>query len=103
MKRIGIDGGFWLCLGINLILCLGWTVPAWILLACSIFFGLPIVWPIAAFALWFVVIAAATLFLSFLVSIPTPSDTNQLTPEQQRAKDAAIREASRNMTKDRDF
>ena len=52
MRRTKRGGSFWLCLLVNLILNLEWTIPAWILLALHFWLGWSIWWFVLAVALW---------------------------------------------------
>ena len=54
MRRTRSTGGFWLCLLINMMLNLEWTIPAWILLALHIWLDWSIWWFVLALALWLV-------------------------------------------------
>lgn len=52
MRRTRYDGGFWLCLILNLLLNLEWSIPAWICLALHFWLKISIFWFIGALALW---------------------------------------------------
>ena len=52
MRRTKSGGGFWLCLLINLLLNLEWSIPAWILLGLHAWLGIRIRWFAAAMILW---------------------------------------------------
>ena len=94
MKRPGVDGGFILCFLLNIILNLGWTIPAWVLLICHFVFKISLWWFVGALAIWFVAVLLITVVISAASSIPGTSQPVQ-TPEQRAAKEAEIREISR--------
>ena len=52
MRRTKRNGGFLLCLLINMALNPEWSIPAWILLALHFWLGISIWWFVGAFALW---------------------------------------------------
>lgn len=52
MRRTNRSGSFWLCLLLNMLLNLEWTIPAWILLALHFLFGWSIWWFVLALGLW---------------------------------------------------
>ena len=52
MRRHSGGGGFWLCLLLNLLLNLEWSIPAWICLALHFWLGLSLWWFAGALALW---------------------------------------------------
>jgi hypothetical protein len=54
MRRTKRSGSFWLCLLINMVLNLEWTIPAWILLALHFWLGWSIWWFVLALALWLI-------------------------------------------------
>lgn len=52
MRQTRKRGGFWLCLLLNMVLNLEWTIPAWVLLAMHFWLGWSIWWFVLALALW---------------------------------------------------
>ena len=52
MRRTRRNGSFLLCLFINLLLNLEWSIPAWILLALHIWLDISIWWFIGALIIW---------------------------------------------------
>ena len=52
MKRTGRTGNFLLCLLINLLLNLEWSIPAWILLALHFWLDITLWWFWGALLLW---------------------------------------------------
>ena len=52
MRKTKRGGGFFLCLIINLLLNLEWSIPAWILLALHCWLGISIWWFVGALAFW---------------------------------------------------
>ena len=96
MKHAGTDGGFWLCFALNLILSIGWLFPALVLLVLHFVLHISLLWALAAFVLWLVVVFAITLLLSTAARIPGTSQP-KMTPEEQAAHDEHIREVSRSV------
>ena len=58
MRKIGSVGGFWLCLLLNLLLNLQWSIPAWILLALHFCLDISIWWFVGGLSFWIVSILA---------------------------------------------
>ena len=52
MRRTKRGGSFWLCLLVNMVLNLEWTIPAWILLVLHFWLGWSIWWFVLALVLW---------------------------------------------------
>ena len=52
MRKTARTGNFLLCLLINLLLNLEWSIPAWILLALHFWLGISIWWFIGGLACW---------------------------------------------------
>ena len=52
MRRTKNGGSFFLCLLINLLLNLQWSIPAWILLALHDWLGISICWFVGGLAFW---------------------------------------------------
>ena len=52
IRRTKRSGSFWLCLLLNMVLNLEWTIPAWILLALHFLLSWSIWWFWLALALW---------------------------------------------------
>ena len=68
MKRPGVDGGFLLCFGLNLIFNAFWALPGVILLVAHFIIGIPL-WPaLVAFGLWIAAILGITIFMSWATS-----------------------------------
>lgn len=68
MKRPGIDGGFLLCFGLNLILNGFWALPAVILLITHFALGTPLWAAGLALVLWIAIVFGITAFMSWAVS-----------------------------------
>lgn len=79
MKKLKREGGFFLCLLMNLILNLEWTIPAWILLVLHFLLDWPVWLFWAALGLWLLVIVILTGVISFAAkcSTPTPQRENK--------------------------
>lgn len=72
--------GFWLCLALNMIFNLEWTVPAWILLALHFACGISLWWAASAFALWILILAAICLVIGWVsdcANEPAPKTENK--------------------------
>jgi hypothetical protein len=54
MRRTKRSGNFFLCLLINMLLNLEWSIPAWILLGLHFWLDISIIWFVAALALWII-------------------------------------------------
>lgn len=52
MRRTKHSSSFWLCMLINLLLNLEWSIPAWILLALHICLDISIWWFVGGLAFW---------------------------------------------------
>ena len=52
MRRTRRDGSFALCLLINLLLNLEWSIPAWILLALHAWLGISVWWFVGGLCFW---------------------------------------------------
>lgn len=52
MRRTKISGSFLVCLLVNLLLNLRWSIPAWILLALHIWLDISIWWFVGALGFW---------------------------------------------------
>ena len=52
MRKAKREGSFLLCLLINLLLNLEWSIPAWILLALHIWLDISLWWFVGGLALW---------------------------------------------------
>lgn len=73
------NGGFWLCLILNIIFNAEWTVPAWILLGLHFWIQLSIWYFVAALALFFLYVTLVTAFLCWASScgnIPNENKEN---------------------------
>ena len=68
MKRPGIDGGFLLCFGLNLILNIFWIIPAIVLFIAHAVFATPLWLAWLALGLWLVIVFGITAFMSWAAS-----------------------------------
>ena len=68
MKRPGIDGGFLLCFGLNLILNGFWALPAIVLFITHAVLGTPLWLAWLALVLWLVIVFGITAFMSWASS-----------------------------------
>lgn len=65
MGKIKQRGSGWLCLVLNLLLNLEWSIPAWILLGLHFWLGLSLWWFIGALVLWILGILAGMWFVGW--------------------------------------
>lgn len=72
MRRTRRTGSFWLCLLLNMLLNLEWTIPAWILLALHFLLDWSVWWFILAIGLWFLWHLLTTALLGWLHRCATP-------------------------------
>lgn len=80
MRRTRRNGSFWLCLLLNMLLNLEWTVPAWILLALHFWLGWSVWWFWLALGLWFLGLLLVTKLLGWAhrcAAIPDPPKENK--------------------------
>ena len=84
MKKPGIDGGFWLCLALNMVLNLQWLIPAVILLACHFVLGISLWWFVAAVAIWFLWIFVTCIVLAYVAGSAKPTDANVAPDPEKR-------------------
>ncbi|MBO4352909.1 MAG: hypothetical protein J5818_05400 [Eggerthellaceae bacterium] len=68
MKRPGIDGGFLLCFGLNLLLNAFWALPAVVLLITHYALDTPLWLAWFALGLWLAIIFGITAFMSWATS-----------------------------------
>ena len=52
IRRTKRSGSFWLCLLLNMLLNLEWSIPAWILLALHFWLDISIWWFVGGVAFW---------------------------------------------------
>lgn len=74
MRRTRRSGGFLLCLLLNLILNLEWTIPAWILLVLHFVFDWSIWWFVLALGLWVVNVLFWTTFMGWAAACSAEKD-----------------------------
>ena len=65
MRQTKYTGSFLLCLLINLLLNLAWSIPGLVLLALHRWFGISIWWPIGALGLWILRVLAGMWFIGW--------------------------------------
>jgi len=68
MRRTKRRGSFLLCLLINLLLNLEWSIPAWVLLALHIWLDISIWWFVGAVGLWIVSILTGMWLMGWAAS-----------------------------------
>lgn len=68
MRKTKKRGGFFLCLGINMLLNLEWSIPAWILLALYCWLGISLWWFVGAMVLWVLRVMAGMWFMGWVSS-----------------------------------
>ena len=80
MRRTKRTGSFFLCLLINLLLNLEWSIPAWVLLGLHLWLGISIWWFIGAMAFWIASILAGMWVMSWASrcgNTPDPQKPNK--------------------------
>ena len=74
MRRTKRSGSFLLCLLINLLLNLEWSIPAWILLALHFWMNLSIWWFIGGLAFWILGILAGMWLMGWAADCGNQKD-----------------------------
>ena len=74
MRRIKKSGSFLLCLVINLLLNLEWSIPAWVLLALHFWLEISIWWSIGGFAFWLLSVLADMWIIGWATSCSSEKD-----------------------------
>jgi len=74
MRRTKRRGSFLLCLLINLLLNLEWSIPAWVLLALHIWLDISIWWFVGAVGLWMVSILTGMWLMGWAASCGNEKD-----------------------------
>ena len=74
MKRTRNSGQFLLCVLINMILNLEWSIPAWILLGLHFWLGINILWFAAAITLWILRILASMWLMGWAAACGNQKD-----------------------------
>jgi len=74
MRRAKSGGGFWLCLLINILLNLEWSIPAWLLLALHIWLDISIWWFIGGLAFWVLSILTGMWFMRWAAECGSEKD-----------------------------
>jgi hypothetical protein len=72
MRRTKLDGGFFLCLLINMLLNLEGTIPAWILLILHFLCDWSILWFWLALGAWALCLVVGMLLIRFANRCSTP-------------------------------
>ena len=74
MRRTKRSGRFWLCLLINLLLNLEWSIPAWILLAFHFWRGISLWWFAGGLAFWILSVLVDMWIIGWAVSCAQEKD-----------------------------
>ena len=74
MRRTRLSGSFFLCLLINMLLNLEWSIPAWTLLALYLWLRIPIWWFIGGLALWILRILIGMWIIGWAVDCGNQKD-----------------------------
>ena len=74
MRKIKCSGGFLLCLLINLLLNLEWSIPAWILLALHFWLDISIWWFVGGLAFWILSILVDMWIIGWAASCGSEKD-----------------------------
>ncbi len=65
MRKIKREGGFWVCLLLNMLLNLEWSIPGWILLALHLWLDISLWWCVGAWGLWILRIMLGMWFMGW--------------------------------------
>ena len=74
MRKAKISGNFFLCLLINMVLNLEWSIPAWILLAIHFWLGISIWWFVGALILWILGLMAGMWLMGWAAACGNQKD-----------------------------
>lgn len=74
IRRAKHRGSFLLCLLINLLLNLEWSIPAWVLLGLHFWLGISIWWLAGGLGLWILVILAQMWLMGWAVDCGKQKD-----------------------------
>ena len=74
MRKTKSSGGFFLCLIINLLLNLEWSIPAWILLALHFWLDISIWWFVGGLAFWLLSILSGMWIMGWAASCGNQKD-----------------------------
>lgn len=80
MRKTSRGGSFLLCLLINMLLNLEWSIPAWLLLALHFWLGISIWWFVGFLCLWVLRILAGMWLMGWAsrcANIPDPPKQNK--------------------------
>ena len=77
MRKTKSNGGFLLCLLMNLILNLEWSVPAWILLALHFWLKISLWWFAGALGLWIALMLIQTIIIKWVNSSSKPTEPQE--------------------------
>ena len=74
MRRTKNSGGFFLCLLINLLLNLEWSIPAWILLALHFWLDISLWWFAGGMAFWILCVLSGMWIMGWAASCSSEKD-----------------------------
>ena len=74
MRRTKRSGSFWLCLLLNLLLNLEWSIPAWILLGLHIWLDISIGWFVGGLVFWGLSVLAGMWFMGWAIACGNEKD-----------------------------
>ena len=74
MKSTKRSGNFLLCLVLNMLLNLEWSIPAWILLAVHFWLDISILWFVGGLAFWILRILAGMWLMGWAVACGNEKD-----------------------------
>ena len=87
MRRHRKSGNFLLCLLINMVLNLEWSIPAWILLGLHFAFGLSLWWFCGAIALWILRILVGMWLIRWASNVPKDPPLENKNPYSHKNTD----------------
>ena len=74
MRRTTHSGSFLLCLLLNMLLNLEWSIPAWILLGLHFWLRISIWWFVAGLAIWILRLLTGMLFIRWATGCGARTD-----------------------------
>ncbi len=77
MKRTNHDGGFFVCLLLNLLLNFSWTIPAWILLLLHFWKGWSLWFFVGGLVLWLGLGLLVTSLMNWASRCSTPTEQRE--------------------------
>ena len=74
MRKIKREGGFWVCLLLNMLLNLEWSIPAWVLLGLHVWAGVRLRWFAGALGFWILCLLLGMWIMGWAADCGSRSD-----------------------------